>query len=398
MVPEGWSSHLVSDFGEVQAGRQRSPKFTKGDLRPYLRVANVFDGYIDTSDVLKMHFSDAEYQRYRLRSKDILLNEGQSLELVGRPSMYRGDPQDCCFQNTLVRFRPNKKVRALFALYRFQQCLYDGTFQKIAKKTTSIAHLGVSRFANLKLSWPPLLEQQKIARILSTWDKAIATVEKLIKSSKAQKKALMQQLLTGKRRLPGLGNAHWKEYRLGQLFTERTEGNRPELSLLSITREQGVIKREDVGRKDTSAKDKSNYLRLCPGDIGYNTMRMWQGVSALSSIEGIISPAYTVVTPREDVDGAFMAYLFKLPRTIYNFSRHSQGLTSDTWNLKFCHFREIAVVVPRFDEQQKIASVLAAADREIETWQKKLGHLQQEKKALMQQLLTGKRRVKVDDS
>lgn len=67
----------------------------------------------------------------------------------------------------------------------------------------------------------------------------------------------------------------WKEYRLGELFTERTEVNRPHLPLLSITREQGVIKREDVGRKDTSAKDKANYRRLCPGDIGYNTMRIW---------------------------------------------------------------------------------------------------------------------------
>lgn len=397
MLPKGWTLKKVEELGEVQAGRQRSPSFKAGELRPYLRVANVYDGYIDISDVKSMRFTNAEFTRYQLRAGDILLNEGQSAELVGRPAIYQGIPQDCCFQNTLIRFRPSAGVDPNFALKLFQQCLYDGTFKTIAKKTTSIAHLGVSRFAGLALKWPPFSEQRRIAQILSTWDQAVATAERLLANSEEQKLGLMQGLLTGKHRLNG-HTAGWQEHLLGKLFTERIEPNRADLQLLSITREQGVILRDDVGRKDTSNEDKSKYLRICPGDIGYNTMRMWQGVSALSKYEGIISPAYTVITPGALIDGKFASYLFKSQAVIFLFYRHSQGLVSDTWNLKFSHFAKIKIKIPCIQEQRSIAEVLEKADQQVEVIQRQLLALREEKSALMSQLLTGKRRVKLPDA
>lgn len=396
MPPEDWTLEAVSNFGSVSAGRQKAPSFKDGEPRKYLRVANVYEAHIDVSDVLEMPFTDSEYSRYRLEPGDILLNEGQSIELVGRPAMYEGFPENCCFQNTLVRFKPNNRVNPHFALQLFRFCLHDGTFQKIAKKTTSIAHLGVSRFAELELLWPPLTEQTKIAQILSTWDKAIATSKRLLANSQQQKQALMQQLLTGQKRLAGFSE-NWKDFALGQLFSERNETNRPDLTLLSITTEQGVIDRVDSGKKDTSSEDKSKYRRICPGDIGYNTMRMWQGVSGLSDKEGIVSPAYTILQPTALVDSKFASYLFKTPTLIHIFMRHSQGLVSDTWNLKYEHFAKIKVFVPCVAEQQKIAQVLSAADAEIANLQAQLDKLKQEKKALMQQLLTGKRRVRLDD-
>lgn len=395
MVPEGWIKEPVSFFGEVCAGRQRSPSFTQGVMRPYLRVANVFDGYIDTSDVNEMLFSDSEFSRYQLRDGDILLNEGQSLELVGRPAMYAGDPVACGFQNTLIRFRVNELADAEYALQRFRLCLYDGTFQSIAKKTTSIAHLGVSRFADLQLAWPPLGEQKRIVEILRAWDRAITSAEQLLANSQQQKKALMQRLLTGKQRLPGF-SAAWPMVSFGEAFLERVETGFIELPLLSITSEEGVVDREGTGRKDTSNADKSKYLRICPGDIGYNTMRMWQGVSGLSSLEGLVSPAYTILIPQSGVDPLFAAYLFKLPALVHVFYRHSQGLVSDTWNLKYAHFSKINWQMPDVDEQRAIAAVLVSADREITALSQQLSQLKQEKKALMQQLLTGKRRVRVE--
>ncbi|MFP4040805.1 MAG: restriction endonuclease subunit S, partial [Desulfosudaceae bacterium] len=139
---------------------------------------------------------------------------------------------------------------------------------------------------------------------------------------------------------------------------------------------------------------KSKYLRIRPGDIGYNTMRMWQGVSALSPHEGIVSPAYTIATPKKGVDGEFMAYLFKLPKTIHLFYRYSQGLTSDTWNLKFRHFREIKVTIPDIEEQKAIAQILKTCDAELALLRNKLTALQKQKRGLMQKLLTGQWRVK----
>ncbi len=260
---------------------------------------------------------------------------------------------------------------------------------------TGMPKINRADLSAVKLLIPTIEEQTKIAQILTTWDQAIATTEKLIENSKAQKKSLMQQLLMGKKRLPGF-SAKWQEYRLGQLFSERKETNQLGLRLLSITQNRGVIYRDDVGRKDTSSEDKSKYKRLCPNDIGYNTMRMWQGVSALSDKEGIVSPAYTIVIPGEQANPLYMSYLFKFPKTIHNFYRHSQGLVSDTWNLKYPNFSEIKVTVPGTDEQEEIASVLKTADKQISNLRLQAEKLNQEKKALMQQLLTGKRRVKLD--
>lgn len=162
MLPEGWRKCRISDLGDVQSGRQRSPHFTEGVLRPYLRVANVFDGYIDTSDVLKMHFKESEYETFKLNEGDILLNEGQSLELVGRSAIYHGEPANCCFQNTLLRFKPNSEILSDYAQYLFRYLLNTGQFAAIASRTTSIAHLGATRFAGMVVRIPPLPEQRKI--------------------------------------------------------------------------------------------------------------------------------------------------------------------------------------------------------------------------------------------
>ncbi|WP_409419998.1 restriction endonuclease subunit S [Pseudaeromonas sp. ZJS20] len=246
---------------------------------------------------------------------------------------------------------------------------------------------------------PPVIEQNKIFQILSTWDQAISTTEQLLANSQQQKKALMQQLLTGKKRLLDKNGVRfsgaWKKFKFGSLFSERVEIGRDDLPLLSITADDGVVYQEDTGRKNTSNEDKSKYRRICVNDIGYNTMRMWQGRSSLSNREGIVSPAYTIVTPNSKIEPLFAAYLFKFPELVHVFYRHSQGLVSDTWNLKFSHFKKISWIIPIVEEQQKIASVLTAADQEIAILQRKLDYLKQEKKALMQQLLTGKRRVKI---
>lgn len=120
-LPKGWEYAAVSAVGKVQLGRQRSPKNHQGEhMRPYLRVANVFEDRIDTTDILEMNFSPAEFERFKLNYGDILLNEGQSLELVGRPAQFREDIKDCCFQNTLVRFQAFDGIEPRYALLVFR--------------------------------------------------------------------------------------------------------------------------------------------------------------------------------------------------------------------------------------------------------------------------------------
>ena len=178
----------------------------------------------------------------------------------------------------------------------------------------------------------------------------------------------------------------WETVRLGDIFKERVEKGREDLPLLSITGNEGVIPRSQISRKDSSSKDKSKYLRICKGDIGYNTMRMWQGVSALSNYEGIVSPAYTVLKPTDGVCTKYFAYLFKTEKNIFKFYRYSQGLVDDTRNLKYNSFKIIQVTIPPVKEQQKIVAILSAQDKVIECYEKKIEQLKRMKKYYLQNM------------
>ena len=243
------------------------------------------------------------------------------------------------------------------------------------------------------ICFPNLKEQRKIAEILTTQDRVIELKEKLLAEKQRQKKFLMQQLLTGKKRLPGF-EGEWKTDKLGKLFAERAETRCEHMELLAITGTQGVIPRSWLDLKDNSSDDKSKYLHICIGDIGYNTMRMWQGVSAYSNYEGIVSPAYTILKPKEDICAKYFSYLFKLPEVVFLFYRFSQGLVDDTRNLKYENFKKIKVKFPiEKREQEAISKVLETADKEIDLLQRDLEQEKQKKKALMQLLLPGIVRV-----
>lgn len=250
-----------------------------------------------------------------------------------------------------------------------------------------------SQFMDFKLPMPSEMERQKIAEILSAQDKLIALKEKLIEEKKRQKKYLMQQLLTGKKRLPGF-SGKWTDVKLGDVFKERVETNCQDLELLSVTGTNGVVPRSSIESKDNSSEDKSKYLKICKGDIGYNTMRMWQGVSALSEYEGIVSPAYTILIPNQRISAKYFSYLFKMHAVIFLFYRFSQGIVDDTRSLKYYEFAKLHLTVPADkEEQEAIAEIICTADREIAILQKEIDQEKQKKKALMQLLLTGIVRV-----
>ena len=239
------------------------------------------------------------------------------------------------------------------------------------------------------ITFPPIIEQEKIAEVLSCWDEGIEVLEKLLEQKQLLKKALMQRLYSRKKT-----KFDKKIYKLGQLFTNRKETNCTNLELLSVCEGVGIIPRTQLNAKDNSNEDKSKYLKVCVGDIAYNTMRMWQGRCGVSNYEGIVSPAYTVCIPTEKINVNYMYYMFKTPHMIHDFWRFSQGIVEDTLNLKFNNFSMIKVEIPKKKVQQKIAEVLNNCDEEISLLDKKLEMLKQQRKGLMQKLLTGEIRLK----
>lgn len=213
-------------------------------------------------------------------------------------------------------------------------------------------------------------------------------------SSKTKKTGMKEEAtpaLLPQLRFPEFRGAEgWKTERLGKLFSDRQEVGLTGLPLLSLMDKEGIVPQEESNRKNNSNSDKSKYLRVVPGDIAYNTMRMWEGRSAHVGLEGLVSPAYTVCKPHSGVHSLFFAYYFKAPQLIEQFRRYSQGLVKDTLNLKYAAFSQISAPSPTYPEQKKIADCLSSLDELIAVQGRKVDALKTHKRGLMQQLFPRK--------
>jgi type I restriction enzyme S subunit len=233
-LPEGWTWAGMRQIGEVQLGRQRAPQHHNGDhMRPYLRVANVFEARIDLKDVNTMNFTPEEFEKYRLLHGDILLNEGQTPELVGRPAMFREEIADCCYQKTLLRFRAYTGLLPTFALTVFRSYMHNGRFTRSASITTNIAHLTAEKFVEIEFPLPPHAEQHRIVaeveRRLSLIEELEAVVAANLQRATRLRQSVLHRAFSGKlvstdetptvRSLPVEGN----ELMLSLEFAEASE-------------------------------------------------------------------------------------------------------------------------------------------------------------------------------
>ena len=165
-LPEDWLLTTVAEAGETGLGRQRSPKYHSGtNMKPYLRVANVFEDRIDTASIMEMHFEESDFEKYQLREGDVLLNEGQSPELLGRPAIYRGEPPETAFTNSLIRFVPGPGVTSEWALLVFRRHMHAGRFMRESRITTNIAHLALGRFRTVEFPIPPFETQNELVSL-----------------------------------------------------------------------------------------------------------------------------------------------------------------------------------------------------------------------------------------
>ena len=401
-MSSGYRMKRVAETGEVQGGRQRSPHIKHGRKLPYLRVANVFDGRIDLQDLNEMYFSDAEIEKFQLVRGDILLNEGQSIELVGRAAMYLNGPKECCFQNTLVRYRANRETCAEFALQLFRYTQHIGYFSRIAVKTNSIAHLGVNRFADLELPFPQLDEQRRIAGVLRTWDQAIDAVSRLIAAKQRRLSWFRSNLLTGTRRLPGF-KTDWKTVALGDVLNEHALKSTGAEEVFSVSVHKGLINQvEHLGRSFAAAKT-DHYNRVFPGDIVYTkspTGDFPLGIIKQSKVDRdvIVSPLYGVFTPETRELGLILDAYFQAPTTTTGYLNPLvQKGAKNTIACTNRRFLEGKLKLPRDPEEQKaIAAVMNDAFVEIDVLSQKLEALKRQKRGLMQKLLTGEWRVPED--
>jgi type I restriction enzyme S subunit len=275
---------------------------------------------------------------------------------------------------------------------------------------TAVPILNKSEFENMPFSSPPLPEQKKIAEILSIWDNAIEQARKLIDAKKHRKKALMQQLLTGKKRLPGFSKSQrrksyrffdlpedWECPKIREIAEEFSERNteRDDLTVLSCSKHLGFVESSEYFGKRVFSADTSNYKIIRRGYFGYPSNHIEEGSIGLllSHDIGMVSPIYIVFKCTDSVIPEYLYAVFKMDTFRHIFAISTNASVDRRGSLRWRAFSLILVPLPSIKEQQAIVEVLNVADNAIVQLERKLKALEKQKRGLMQKLLTGEIRV-----
>lgn len=387
----------VDEIADIVGGRQLSSPRAAGKLRPYLRVANVLDGSIDVSNVKSMRMTDAEFTTFRLLAGDVLLNEGQSLELVGRTAVYRDGPAECAFQNSLIRLRASDGVDAEFLEYLMRYQYQSGKFARIAARTTSIAHLGVSRLAGLRVRVPDLEAQRTIAGLLGSLSAAIDCASRLHAERRVQLRELSRLTLTGRRRPPRFRASALRTMTIGDVLTKvsRPESwsDKHSYPLLSVRRRSGgIFLREH--RLGALIKGKSLF-RVEEGDFLISRMQVAHGALALVRGEHAgmnVSGTYDVLRSRDPkvLDIRYFDFLSRLPSMYRRIRLACHGVHIEKMTFVLGDFLKIPIMIPdSIEEQRWIVDCLEAAQREVQLLEELLVQYRAQRRALMDRLLSG---------
>ena len=412
MVPNGWEVKTLKDITlKIQDGNYGA-KYPKSDELvdqgiPFL-TSKALGGSGKTNPekydfiTIEKHI---ELKKAHITTNDILFtNRGANVGVIG---VAGEDLSDANIGPQLTLIRSNEKLVSYNYLYFSMQSSF---FQKQVQGQDSgsaMNFFGIKSTEQFKIKIPPLLEQQKIAKILSTWDNAISTTERLIENSTQQKKALMQQLLTGKKRLLDDNGERFEgefnQHRLSELVNidKKSLGkNTPEnyefeyISLSDVS--TGTISKSLERHVFSSAPSRARRI-VKENDLLLATVRpnLKGFAKARKEHDGFVaSTGFAVLSAKKDVSSDYVYH--------YLFSHHLTGqinalvVGSNYPAINSSDVGSLKILCPPLEEQQKIATVLTNADREIELLEQQLADLQQEKKALMQVLLTGKKRVLVD--
>ena len=403
MVPSGWALLTVGDVFDVQLGKMLNKEAKKKQPQLcYLGNSNVRWGKFELSELNSMYFSEREINKYKLEFNDILVCEGGE---VGRCAIWEEHNSQILYQKAIHRLRVKGEIVPIY-FQNYMQSIAGTKLLEDYTSRTSIAHLTREKLLSLPIKLPPLPEQQKIAKILSTWDKAISTTERLIENSTQQKKALMQQLLTGKKRLLDESGKRfegaWEDVTLGKVaemnsggtpkstVSEYYDGDIPWVSIADMTKYGKWI--STTAKYLTESGIANSSARLYPEGTVLYAMYASIGECSIAQVPVSSSQAILGIRTKEKLNNLYLYYyLSNMKSKILLMGQ--QGTQS---NLNAGMVKSFQMKLPSLKEQQKIATVLTNADKEIELLEQQLADFQQEKKALMQQLLTGKKRVVID--
>ena len=393
IIPQEWEVKYLGDLlARLANGLTYDVSIISG--YPVSRIETISSGEINYS---KVGYIDnvSGCESYKMQKGDILYSHINSLAHVGKVAYYDGK-QELYHGMNLLLMRANDKVDSnyLYAYLLTSQAKHIA--QVIAKPAVNQASISTSDIRKIKLAVPPMEEQRKIAEILGMWDEAIEKQSRLIEKLELRKRALMQRLLTGRTRLPGfIDDVQYKK--LKPFIVEKSERNTNQTytNVLSVTNNRGFINQAEQFDREVASDNTANYKLVHRGQFAYNPSRV--NVGSLDLLQtydlGILSPMYIVFETRPTMDPKFLYYQLKSGWFVGHIPMYVQGSVRDS--LSFDGLKNMKFWIPSITEQKAIAEVLTTADNEIATHRKKLDALRLQKRGLMQQLLTGKTRVKI---
>lgn len=401
MVPKGWTLLQVSDICKLQNGNSFKPHEWDTQGLPIIRIQN-----LNGSDNYN-YFSGVPQDKWLVEPGQLLFSWAGTKGVSFGPFIWNG-PKGVLNQHIYKVFA-NENVHGHWLYLALLHITQKIEAQAHGFKST-LLHVQKKDIDNQFVLTPPVAEQKKIAQILSTWDKAITVTEKLLVNSQQQKKALMQQLLTGKKRLLDENgvrfSTEWEFKRISEIATRvQRKNDAAEHPILTISSLSGFVRQDERYSRYMAGESVKNYILLKKGEFAYNKGNSktyeFGCIFDLEAYEaGLVPHVYVCFRLKNGLSHRYFKYLFEAdylkPQlgALVNTGVRNNGLL----NIKPTEFMQTKVPVPCFEEQESIADMLYNSSRTIRVLQDKLACLKDEKKALMQQLLTGKRRVKVDEA
>lgn len=394
MLPEGWVRTKIKKIAKVSSGT--TPLRAKGDLyysdsgTPWVKTMDLTNGPIKETDERITDLAIQESSCNPYPPGTVLVAMYGGFRQIGRTGILT---KKAAINQAIsaIQLNSKKAIPEYVLLYLNSHVFMWRRFAASSRKDPNITRADVCDFP---VTLPSISEQQAIAEIIKSWSDAIEALKNKILEKQKQKKALIQSLLTGKHRFPEFEGQKWEKVKADKIFKSYSKKNNPDEPLLAVMQDIGVVPRDMLDRRVAMPEGSTEGYKLIESGDFVISLRSFQGGLEYSRYKGIVSPAYTILKSIRPIDDDFFRHYFKSYEFIGRLAIAVIGIR-DGKQISYDDFSFMDLPCPSIEEQNKIAAVLNAADKEIALLTQKLEAYQEQKKGLMQQLLTGKKRVKV---
>jgi type I restriction enzyme S subunit len=398
-IPSDWEMKKLGELGQFSKGKGILKDQLSENGLPCIRYGEIYTTYDFIVKNVKSFISEeVSKESQEIKKGDILFaGSGETTEEIGKAVAYINDVKAYAGGDVII-LSTHSSVNAEWLSFVLETNVARKQ-KRVLGQGNSIVHIYSSELSKVRLPFPLLSEQTRIAEVLSAWDKAISNIQATIEQVEQRNKWLLQELLTGKRRLKGF-SGEWKRIHIHEVAKEVSIRNKEnkQLTVLSCTKYAGLVDSLEYWGRQIFSEDISTYKIVPKNHFAYATNHIEEGSIGYQNVcnEALISPMYTVFKTDKSVNDEYFFKLLKSHRLIYEYNARMEGSIDRRGGLRWDAFSILKINLPSLEEQTAIAQVLQAAANEVQVLSSKLDKLKEQKKGLMQVLLTGKKRLNVN--